>query len=94
MKTFRTTLKAVGLLLSVGLLAFSSGSASASIPDSNGVYHGCLSTNGNIYLIDPSLGVSCSNKTTSVTWSQTGPEGPVGPVGATGAAGATGAIGP
>ncbi len=66
----------------------------ASIPDLNGTYHGCLKSNGQIKLIDPSAGESCKNNETAVTWSQTGPQGPVGPAGPTGATGATGPAGP
>jgi hypothetical protein len=46
----------VGLLFCVALLMFAAGTASASIPDSNGVYHGCVkpgTISGSITVIDP-----------------------------------------
>jgi hypothetical protein len=77
--------------------------ASASIPDSGGVIHGCYKpiSNGSVSqlgVIDTALpGGTCPKGETALSWNQTGPQGPAGPVGATGATGLTGpegAVGP
>jgi Collagen triple helix repeat (20 copies) len=77
--------------------------ASASIPDSAGVIHGCYKpiSNGSVStlgVIDTALpGGTCPKGETALSWNQTGPQGPAGPVGATGATGLTGpagAVGP
>lgn len=79
----------------VGLVG--AGIAYATIPDSSGVYTGCLlKATGTIRLIDPSLGSSdllghCTKFETQITWNQ---QGPAGPVGATGPAGPDGPAGP
>ena len=73
--------------------------ASASIPDSSGVIHGCYKPNGNgsrspLGVIDTALpGGTCPKGQTELSWNQTGPQGPQGPTGATGATGPTGATG-
>lgn len=66
------------------------GVAFATIPDSNGVIHGCYSANGadgtngtQLNIINPEK-ASCSKGQTAVSWSQTGPTGPQGPQGAQG----------
>ena len=80
--------------------------ASASIPDSSGVIHGCYkaTSNGSVSrlgVIDTTLpGGKCPKDQTELSWNQTGPQGPagatgpVGPTGATGSQGATGPAGP
>jgi Collagen triple helix repeat (20 copies) len=83
--------------------------ASASIPDSAGVIHGCYKPTGNgsvsqLGVIDTALpGGTCPKGQTALSWNQAGPQGPAGatgpagppgPQGATGAAGATGPQGP
>jgi hypothetical protein len=74
--------------------------ASASIPDSAGVIHGCYkpTSNGSVStlgVIDTALpGGTCPKGQTALSWNQTGPQGPAGPVGPTGPAGATGPAGP
>ena len=67
--------------------------ASASIPDSSGVIHGCFkpTSNGSLSplgVIDTALpGGMCPKGQTALSWNQTGPQGPAGPVGPTGATG-------
>jgi Collagen triple helix repeat (20 copies) len=83
--------------------------ASASIPDSAGVIHGCFkpTSGGNespLGVIDTALpGGKCPRGETALSWNQTGPQGPAGqagpagpagPVGATGAQGPAGPVGP
>jgi hypothetical protein len=68
------------------------GIAYASIPDSNGVIHGCYRpTTGQ--LIVATSGKGCEEGWTPLNWSQTGPTGLTGATGATGPTGATGATG-
>jgi hypothetical protein len=72
------------------------GIAYASIPDANGVIHGCYrKTTGELIVID-SGGKGCEEGWKPLNWSQTGPTGLTGltgPTGATGATGPTGATG-
>ena len=68
--------------------------AYASLPDSNGVIHGCYQkNNGQLRVIYPAVS-SCSPSETPLQWSQTGPQGPVGPQGPEGPQGPQGAQGP
>ena len=60
------------------------GIAYASIPDANGVIHGCYRpTTGQ--LIVATSGKGCEEGWTPLNWNQTGQVGPTGPTGATGA---------
>lgn len=72
--------------------------ALATIPDSNGVYHGCVKTGlkgqRTVYVIDTAITTQCSKGYTATTWNRVGPQGPAGSTGATGPTGATGAQGP
>jgi hypothetical protein len=67
--------------------------ASASIPDSSGVIHGCYkpTSNGGVSalgVIDTALpGGTCPKGQTALSWNQTGPQGPAGPAGPQGPAG-------
>src|SRR2546421_11434418 len=72
------------------------GVAYAAIPNSSGVFTGCvLKSNGQVRLIDPSLDSGplsrCRPNETQVTWNQQGQPGATGASGAAGATGATGA---
>jgi hypothetical protein len=70
------------------------GVAYASIPDSNGVIHGCYQkNNGQLRVIDPAVS-SCNDSETALQWSQTGPQGPQGPTGPQGPEGPQGPAGP
>src|SRR5437870_3505192 len=93
----------VGVAAMATLLALA-GASRASIPDSNGVIHGCYDTKkGTLRVVDTSAGGTCTTKENAITWAQQGPpgasgptgetgsQGPMGPVGDTGPAGATGA---
>src|SRR5579872_2935216 len=72
--------------------------AAASIPDANGIYHGCVVVGSKgeqtVYAIDTAITTTCPKGETAVTWSQTGPQGPAGPSGPVGPRGATGPQGP
>jgi hypothetical protein len=81
-------LSAIGLGLTAG-----AGVATAAIPDSGGVIHGCYDRAGALRVIDTATTPGCSRRETALNWNQTGPEGPqraAGPGGPTGATGATG----
>ena len=89
------TISAVCVL---ALALVSSGQSLASVPDANGVYHGCVKVGmghpQTIDMIDTAVTTSCGRGETAVTWSQTGPRGPIGVTGPMGAKGATGPQGP
>src|SRR5688572_25965003 len=76
-------------VLVLGVIAY------ASIPDSNGVIHGCFKTsNGSLRVID-SPAVQCDPRNeTAISWSQTGPQGSPGEVGPAGPQGPIGPQGP
>ena len=88
----------------VGVAAASGiGAALASIPDSNGVIHGCYKDSGDLRVIDTAPGSknnSCKNGETALDWDAhgtpgaRGPTGPPGQKGATGPPGQKGATGP
>ena len=65
----------------------------AAIPDSNGVIHGCVASQGDLRVIDSATS-ECKRNETSLDWNQTGVQGPVGATGPTGPKGDTGAAGP
>lgn len=84
------------LVAGVAILAAAaaSGIAYASIPDGNGVIHGCYQkAAGVLRVIDPAT-ASCHSSEVALNWNQTGPAGPRGATGAAGPAGPTGATGP
>ena len=84
--------------LAVGGAVFGVASAvQASIPDANGVIHGCYNTSvaqgnptGGLRVIDTAKNGNCASWEMALNWNQTGPSGPTGPKGATGAKAATG----
>jgi len=82
------------LALAVGGAVFGIASAvQASIPDSNGVIHGCYAKAGNpsqgaLRVIDSSA--ACKPIENPLNWNQTGPTGPPGPTGPTGPTGTAG----
>jgi hypothetical protein len=90
----------MGALGVVGALALAGGVAYATVPDGNGVIHGCYNTNptrgplGTLRVVDTGQGQACGTNESPVAWSQTGPKGTTGSQGPQGPKGATGAIGP
>jgi hypothetical protein len=69
------------VLLTVALLLVG-GIAYASIPDANGVIHGCRKNSGGaLRVIDTDAGQTCAGNETALSWNQTGPQGPPGPAG-------------
>jgi hypothetical protein len=56
--------------------------AVASIPDAQGVIHGCRNTKtGALRAIDTDVGQTCGKDEAALNWNQTGPQGPAGPPG-------------
>jgi collagen triple helix repeat protein len=84
---------ATAALAALAALALS-GIAYATIPDDNGVIHGCYAkSGGSLRVIDAGV-TNCSKSETSLNWNVKGATGPVGPQGAQGAQGAQGPQGP
>jgi type VI secretion system secreted protein Hcp len=88
-------------LLALGLAGGSAAFALASIPDGNGVIHGCVLlsdpppggqplSGANLHITDSSS-TSCGASEQPISWNVTGPTGPTGPTGAIGPAGSPGA---
>ncbi len=102
------------LLLVVGAVAGAAAAAIAAVPGSDGVIHACYEVQqdgttpveapGNVRIIDPSAGQTCSTPVGAVRtpehaldWNVSGPPGPqgaAGPPGAQGASGPQGTSGP
>jgi hypothetical protein len=93
-------MKRLLIATTVAGVTLAAGVAYASIPDSNGVIHGCYNTNpargplGALRVVDTGQGQTCATGESSVAWSQTGPKGATGPKGPQGLQGATGPAGP
>jgi len=76
-------------LILLGALAY------ASIPDANGVIHGCYKkSGGTLRVIDDAVSQCDSRAEVAIQWSQTGPQGPQGPAGPQGPIGPQGPVGP
>lgn len=85
----RRTRTAVAMAAALALFA-AAGVAYATIPDGNGVIHGCYTkSGGSLRVIDASV-VNCKSTETSLNWNVQGPQGSQGPQGATGPQGPTG----
>ena len=92
----RTRKWRLAVLAAAVLLAAASGIAYAAIPGSDGVIHGCINASGQVRVIDPGAGGSCSTGESALNWNVTGGKGPSGlqgPPGPTGASGAAGSSG-
>lgn len=96
-KLFRPGL---GALAVVGALLLAGGVAYATVPDGNGVIHGCYAKTSNgqaqagaLRVIDTGQGQSCFASENALAWNQqevkgaTGPQGPQGPQGVPGQTG-------
>lgn len=84
----RRTAAVVG---AAAVLTAGAGIAYGSIPDGQGVIHGCYQTQGGqLRVIDTGKGALCTQFETALNWNQTGPQGPKGPTGAKGPQGPTG----
>jgi hypothetical protein len=82
------------LLGSAGALLLTAGIAYATIPDSNGVIHGCFGkSGGDVRVIDNTV-TNCSKTESALTWNIQGAQGPQGVQGPAGPAGPQGVPGP
>ena len=84
---------ATAIVLAAGATAY------ATVPDGNGVIHGCYGKpgtpqKGELRVRDASQGEQCRFYENTLDWNQTGPTGATGPPGPTGATGPTGVTGP
>ncbi len=93
--------KKLTILLAGAAAALALGSiAWASIPDGNGVIHGCYGKSGGTLRVIDAASTTCGGNETSIDWNQMGPAGapgpagPQGPAGPKGDTGATGPVGP
>ena len=95
MHRFRFAGKPVGVAAAVAVaLLAAAGVAYATIPDGDGVIHGCYSrSGGSLRVIDASV-TNCSKSETSLDWNAQGEQGLQGPQGEAGAPGPAGAQGP
>jgi hypothetical protein len=83
----------LGALVVAGALA-AAGAAYSTIPDSNGVIHGCYGkSGGGLRVIDNTV-TNCAKTETSLNWNVAGATGPAGPQGAQGGQGPQGPAGP
>jgi hypothetical protein len=90
-----TTRKRRVIVFAVVAALLAAGAAYATIPDSNGVIHGCSANkDGSLRVIDLDAGQSCGTKESPLDWNSKGPAGPQGPIGPTGPTGPTGPQGP
>jgi hypothetical protein len=88
------------LFLAVGtaLALCTGGAVYASIPDPQGVIHGCLAGGSGgtklLLVIDTAVQATCLSGQTPIVWNQTGPQGVQGPQGQQGVQGSQGPQGP
>jgi hypothetical protein len=72
---------AVGVAIGAGT-AFAVPGPGPVHPDAGGVFHGCVKSAGDVYLVDHAAGQNCKTQGSQpeqhVHWSQTGPQGPAG----------------
>jgi hypothetical protein len=70
---------AVAVAIMGGAIAY------ASIPDANGVIHGCYTIKGgSLRVIDTAKGQTCATGQHALNWNQKGTQGPPGPAGVSG----------
>jgi Type VI secretion system effector, Hcp len=97
-----------GLLVAAGAAGGGAAIAVATVPDSSGVIHACVTTDpasgrpasgANLRIIDPSAGQTCNTvagaapQEATLAWNVTGPQGATGPQGPPGTPGATNTVG-
>ncbi|MFC6134695.1 hypothetical protein [Streptomyces spororaveus] len=85
----------VGVVTAVGVSGVIAGVAVASIPDSDGVIHGCIGQGtGTVRVIDSAQQQCLPQLETPLNWNQSGPPGSSGPPGPAGSPGPSGPPGP
>ncbi len=85
---------AATIIAVAGILVAGAGVAYATIPDINGVIHGCYSKSGGSLRVIDNTVTNCKSTETSLNWNLQGVQGPQGPVGPQGQQGPQGAQGP
>jgi hypothetical protein len=64
-------------IVTIFLLLCTRSRAAASIPDANGVYHGCFTVGQKgqqtVYAIDTAITTSCAKNFVAATWNKVGP---------------------
>src|SRR5215467_3897974 len=81
----RKVIIAVAAAAAVAVAVTGGAIAYASIPDANGVIHGCYTVKGgSLRVIDTAKGQTCLTGQHSLNWNQKGPQGPPGPAGVSG----------
>jgi hypothetical protein len=88
MKRALVALAAAGALLGLAGIAY------ATIPDENGVIHGCYQKSGGALRVVDNAVTNCAKTETSLNWNVKGATGPVGPQGDQGPQGPAGPQGP
>jgi hypothetical protein len=75
------------VVLLVAAAVLITGTATAMIPDADGVIHACFKkSGGSLRVVDSAL-TSCASSETALDWNQSGPPGPTGPSGPAGISG-------
>jgi hypothetical protein len=76
---------AVAAAAAVAVAIMGGAIAYASIPDANGVIHGCYTVKGgSLRVIDTAKGQTCATGQHALNWNQKGTQGPPGPAGVSG----------
>jgi hypothetical protein len=84
----RRVIIAVAVAAAVAVAITGGAIAYASIPDANGVIHGCYTVKGgSLRVIDTAKGQTCATGQHSLNWNQKGTQGPPGPPGPAGVSG-------
>lgn len=82
------------IAVSAAALVVAGGVAYATIPDANGVIHGCRNRQVGVLRVIDSARSTCLSSETALDWNQTGTPGPQGPPGEPGPEGPQGPQGP
>src|SRR5687767_6123232 len=80
----RTVVVAASALVICTVIAF------ASVPDANGVIHGCYHKSSGVLRVIDNSSAQCNNNETPIQWNQAGPQGAPGPQGPEGPQGPAG----
>jgi collagen triple helix repeat protein len=91
--SFRATRKRVLLVVALAALA-AGGIAYGTIPDGNGVIHGCYAKSGGALHVINTPADDCKSNETQLNWNVAGAQGPQGPQGPQGVPGPVGPQGP
>ncbi len=90
----RTLRRGAVVAAACAVVAAAAGVAYATIPDAQGVIHGCYTRSGGTLRVIDATVTNCKTTETSLDWNMQGVPGAQGPAGPQGPQGATGAQGP